>query len=95
MTDTLIEIQNFQRKIFENKTISERFVIGAETIDFGKILVENNIKNSMPEISETELKIAVFRRYYGNFFTEIETNNIIESLILFQNSRLDNKKFNF
>ena len=89
MTDTTIEIQNMQRKIFEKKSLQERFQIGAETIDFGRLLVVNNIKRNNPTISEIDLKIAILKRYYGTIFTEIELNRIIQSMIIYYNKYVD------
>ncbi len=74
-----------QRKIFENKSLKERFQIGAETIDFGRLLVVNNIKKNNPTISEIDLKIAILKRYYGTIFTETELNRIIQSMINYYN----------
>jgi hypothetical protein len=85
MNDTSTEVQNIQRKIFEKKTLTERFQIGAETIDFGRLLVVNSIKKNNPEISEIELKIAILKRYYGTTFTETELNTIIQSMIIYYN----------
>jgi len=85
MTDTTVEIQNIQRKIFENKTLMERFQIGAETIDFGHLIVVNSIKKSNPGISETDLKTAIPKRYYGTIFSETEMNSIIQSMIRYCN----------
>jgi len=89
MTDTTIEIQNMQRNIFEKKSLQERFQIGAETIDFGRLLVVNNIKRNNPTISEIDLKIAILKRYYGTIFTEIELNRIIQSMIIYYNKYVD------
>jgi len=36
MNDKSTEIPNIQREIFSKKSIRERFMIGAETIDFGR-----------------------------------------------------------
>jgi len=83
MTDTTIEIQQIQRKLFQNKTLRERFEIGAETIDFGRMLVVNSILNTKPNISELELKTEVLKRYYGNLFSETEYNEITQSLIAY------------
>jgi hypothetical protein len=80
MNDTPTEILNIQREIFSKKTIRERFLIGAETIDFGRELVISNIKKNNPGISEIDLKIAVLKRYYENSFSIEEMNAIIQSI---------------
>lgn len=81
MLDTPDEIIQKQREIISSKTASERFIIGAELINFGRIVVESSIKNAMPGISEIDLKIAVFKRYYKNYFSKDELNKIINSMI--------------
>lgn len=80
MNDTTPEILNIQRKIFSQKSIRERFMIGAETIDFGRELVISNIKKNNPGISEIDLKIAVLKRYYENSFSMEEMDAIIQSI---------------
>ncbi len=80
MLDTTAEMLQKQRDIFFSKTSSERFLIGAETIAFGRIIVESSIKQKEPNISELDLKISVFRRYYESFFSKIELENIIDSM---------------
>ncbi|MEI6048014.1 MAG: hypothetical protein WCS03_03880 [Bacteroidota bacterium] len=81
MIDTSIEIQSIQREIIFQKTMKERFNIGAETINFGRALVVSNIRKTNPEISEIELKIALLKRYYKNNFSKKEFDLIIQSLI--------------
>jgi len=44
MNDTTPEILNIQREIFSRKSIRERFMIGAETIDSGHNHVISNIE---------------------------------------------------
>ncbi len=80
MSDTTHEILSKQREIFLLKVPAERFMIGEEAIAFGHKVVENSIRQNNPGISELELKIAVFRRYYGNQFTPEETGKIIKSI---------------
>jgi len=81
MNDTPTEILNIQRDIFSKKTIRERFMIGAETIDFGRELVISNIKKNNPGISEVDLKIALVKRYYENSFSKEEMPMIVQSII--------------
>jgi len=89
MTDTTIEIQNIQRRLLEKKTLKERFQIGAETIEFGRLLVVNNIKKNYPIITEIDLKIAILKRYYGTISTEIELTRIIQSMKNYYNKFID------
>lgn len=84
MLDTTDEIIQKQREIIFSKTASERFIIGVELINFGRIVVESSIKNEMPGISEIDLKIAVFKRYYENYFSKDDLDKIIESMINYE-----------
>lgn len=83
MLDTTDEMIQKQREIIFAKTSNERFLIGAETIAFGRIMVESSIKQAKPDISELELKVAVFKRYYENSFNKNELDKIIKSMIYY------------
>lgn len=80
MSDTTDEILSKQREILLSKSSGERFMIGDEAVAFGYMVVENSIRQKNPGISEMDLKVAVFRRYYGNQFTSEETEKIIKSI---------------
>ncbi len=80
MQDTSPEMLKKQRQIIFSKKPSERFLMGVEAIDFGRMMVENSIKQKTPGISELDLKIAVLKRYYENAFDEEEFQKIINSL---------------
>jgi len=77
MLDTTDEIIQKQREILLSKTLKERFLIGAETITFGRVLVESSIKQKNPNISELDLKVEVFKRYYSDIFSDDEIQVII------------------
>ena len=87
MLDTTNEIIEKQREIIFSKTASERFIIGNELINFDRIVVESSIKNAMPGISEIDLKIAVFKRYYENCFSKNELDKIIKSMINYESKK--------
>ena len=77
LLDTPKEIRKIQNQIFFQKTVQERFEIGIQMINDGKKIVERNIKNENPQISEIDLKIAVFERFYKNDFSEEKIKDII------------------
>jgi len=85
MLDTPDHIAKRQFEILVSKTPDERFSILNQFIDFGRKLVENNIKHNNPEISELDLKIAVFKRIYSSCFSNNEMEKIIASLTDFYN----------
>ena len=72
MSDTTDQIRKKQQEIIFSKSPSERFLIGADLIDFGYRMVENSIKQASPDISESELREEVFKRCYSRFFDEEE-----------------------
>ena len=80
MKDTSDEILQIQREIFYKKTSSERFLIGSELVNFGRIIVESNIKQSNPDISELDLRLEVFKRCYESYFSKDELENIFKSM---------------
>ncbi len=76
MLDTTNQIRKKQLEIIFSKTPSERFLIGADLIDFGYRLVENSIKQASPNISDSELRMEIFMRCYSRFFSEEEIQKI-------------------
>ncbi len=92
MLDTSIEYIEKQREILFAKTKSERFLIGADLINFGITILESNIKNKNPNISNLNLKIKVFKRNYKNIFSEEELKDIINSMtIYYKHKKYENK----
>lgn len=85
MLDTPDHISKKQFEILVSKTSDERFFILDRFIDFGRMLVESNIKHHNPNISELNLKIAVFKRNYSTYFSNDEMEKIIASLTDFYN----------
>ena len=80
MQDTPEEILKIQQAIFMRKTPSERFMMGIEMIEEVIKLVEASIRTSSPGISDLDLKIERFKRFYSNDFSTQEMNNIIDHL---------------
>lgn len=85
MNDTTIEMRKKQLEIIFSKTPKERFMLGVEIINSVRTIVENSIKLENPGISEIELKIAVFKRYYSKDFSENELNKIILNMKEYHN----------
>ncbi len=80
MLDTPENILQKQREIIHAKSPDERFMIGIEAINFGRIMVESSIKQRNPVISEIDLKIETFKRCYSQTFDSEELNEIINGL---------------
>ncbi len=75
MTDTPDFVYQKQFDIIFSKTPKERFQMGFDMIESVKRIVENSIRKEIPTISDIDLRIAVFKRYYQNDFspTQLET----------------------
>jgi hypothetical protein len=80
MDDTTEEARKKQLEIIFSKTPEECFLMGIEMINYVRMVVENSIRAEQPNISPTDLKIAVFKRYYGNEFSKEEIARIEESM---------------
>ena len=77
MQDTPEHIIQKQREIIHAKSPDERFMIGVEMINFGRMMVESSIRQSNPQISEIDLKVETFKRCYSQSFDPEELNKII------------------
>jgi hypothetical protein len=77
MTDTTPEILHIQQEIFLSKSASERFRIGNDLNRFGRVVLESSIRQEHPGISGIDLKIAVFKRCYGDLYSQEEFDRII------------------
>lgn len=80
MNDTPLEIQELQRSIWMQKPIRERVRLGLEMIDEGFAIVRRSIQNNNPSFNEREVVVELFRRLYGNEFSEEEQKPILEFL---------------
>jgi len=88
MTDTTRGISRIQFEIMLSKTETERFIIGDEIVLFGRRVVESSIRQKYPEISDTDLKIEVFKRCYSSFFSPDELQKIILSMKAYWNLKV-------
>ena len=77
MTDTPDFIYKKQFDIIFSKTPQERFLMGFDMIESVKSMVENSIRKETPAISDLDLRIAVFKRYYQNDYSPIQLEKII------------------
>ncbi|MDZ4844618.1 MAG: hypothetical protein SH857_03610 [Chitinophagales bacterium] len=77
MKDTTEEAEKMQLEIILSKTNEERFLMGIEMIDSVRLIVANSIREKHPGISETELKVEMFKRYYENDFSPKQLADII------------------
>ena len=83
MTDTPDFIYQKQFDIIFSKTPKERFLMGFEMIESVKRIVENSIRRETPTISDLDLRVAVFKRYYQNDFSTVQLEKIAAALLAF------------
>jgi hypothetical protein len=76
MTDTPDFVYQKQFDIIFSKTPKERFQMGFDMIESVKSIVENSIRKETPAISDIDLRIAVFKRYYQNDFSSQQLETI-------------------
>lgn len=78
MNDTTPEMRKKQLEIIMKMTPQQRFEEGMRMIEFTRKVVENSILQKNPNLTPTELKIEVFKRYYGKEFSEEQQELIFE-----------------
>jgi hypothetical protein len=81
MTDTPDFIYKKQFEIIFSKTPQERFLMGFDMIESVKKMVENSIRQEIPTISDLDLRIAVFKRYYQNDFSPPQLEKIAAAFL--------------
>lgn len=80
MQDTSREMQQKQLEIFFAKSAKEKFLIGDQTIEFSRMMLERSIKIKNRNMSEIDLKIEVFIRCYDKIIGKSEMKKIIDSM---------------
>jgi hypothetical protein len=80
MTDTHPEIYLKQLEVFLAKSDAEKFGIIEELYLFGRKVTENNILSENKNLSETDIKVEVFRRCYASLFSLEELDRITDSM---------------
>ena len=78
-----------QLEIIFSMTEKQRFMEGADMIDFGYSVVKNSILSKNPDIGEPELKLEIFKRLYPDEFTPEEIKNIYQSFINYSKNNKD------
>lgn len=74
MKDTSLEMEDFHFKKMMSFAPEERFKMAVDMFDTAKAFVEASLPKSL---SKTEIKIQTFLRFYGNDFSELEKEKII------------------
>ena len=78
--DTPDHIRKLQNEIFLKNSLPRRFELGFQMIESVKKIVENSIRLKNPQISDIDLKVEVFERFYKNDFSEEKKEDIIKAM---------------
>lgn len=79
MKDTSTEIRKKQYELIFQLSENQRFSEGIKMINMGRTIVENSIKEQNPNITDLEMRIAIFKRYYSLDFSKQEMDKIINA----------------
>ena len=60
--------------------------MGFSMFDTVKKIVESSIINNNPSLSAKQIKKEIFLRFYSKDFTEIQRNNIISKIDLYEST---------
>ena len=77
MKDTSFEIQKKIDEIYKNKSGEEKLLIALSMFETARELVISSLPNNL---SERELRKALFLRFYGNDFSVNEKEKILSNL---------------
>ena len=81
MNDTNEKMQKIFNEMMMKKTNEERLIMGCSMFTAAKIIVRSSILEKNPDITENELRVKLFLRFYGLDFTESEKEKIIQHLM--------------
>ncbi len=68
MNDTSPKITKLLHRLVREKSPEERLIMGCSMFDESKIIVAESIKKDDPNISEQDLKVKIFDRFYHRDF---------------------------
>jgi hypothetical protein len=77
MNDTPPDVEQTMTALFMRRPASERAMMAFEMFDMARALMTANIRASRPDISDADLRVAIFERTYGADFDEADRRRII------------------
>ena len=77
MNDTPPDVAAAFRTIAMQRTESERALMAFEMFDLARTLMIADIRTQHPDVSDTDLRVKIFERTYGNDFDSAERDWII------------------
>jgi len=88
MNDTTPKMEEKMHEMIRAKTPEERAKMGASMIETSKYLITQSLLRENPHLSDIELLIGIFLKFYGDDFSSEKKEKIIQHL----QSKLKQKK---
>lgn len=88
MNDTPKYIQQIQFEIIIAKPLKERLNGLFELTELSQKIIINRIKTKMPDISEIDLKVELFKIFYKFDYDKETLNRIAENMKLYWTTKL-------
>ncbi len=88
MNDTPKYIQQKQFEIIIAKPLKERLNDLFEMTELSRKIIQNRIKSKMPDISEIDLKVELFKTFYRFDYDKGTLNKIADNMKLFLTNNL-------
>ena len=80
MKDTSFEMEEKVREIIRQKTPQERLEMASSLFALSRQLVIQAILREKPDISDSELRLEFFVKFYGQDYTEEDLQKILVAL---------------
>ncbi|MHB0937953.1 MAG: hypothetical protein ACYDCO_08860 [Armatimonadota bacterium] len=80
MSDTPSHVERRMLALYAERTPTERLRMASGMFDTGIALMKAGILGQQPDLPEDELRITIFRRLYGDCFSEEELGRIAQFL---------------
>jgi hypothetical protein len=80
MRDTPPDVVRRVRDLYQQRTADERVRMACSMFDAAKALAEAGIRAARPDISEVDLRIRLFDRFYGQDVGAVDRAAIIERI---------------
>lgn len=81
MTDTPLHIQQLQQDKWLSKTPEERFQIGFEMMELGRLASLERLQREFPEKTDKEIKFELIKEWYGKDLSVAQLKKIENMLM--------------
>ena len=80
MNDTTPEVEALFRSMLLQRSGEERLRMACSMFDTAKALASASIRETQPDISDTDLRRALFLRFYGHEFSPAQRDRILAAI---------------